>query len=483
MSISPIERLKALRQRALAAVVTEPKGAKRSTVKGQRKASKAAIQGKVNKRAKALKSANAAALTVASGWTAPVTFIQWMKWHKTEVLFSNDPMLSLDKAHQPERYRIGQYAKQLADKAVILSQAQLRAEYEKYKQAKFNEPIRWSGTDGNAFDKIVKREAWLERSGKADLGLLGYSAMDRVQLAVWYATVDRILAYMRTTAPNRTFMGVVHNTEAKYIREMGQALRDLRSDDELRKVAERAHRARYTLDETAENGGVPRLRKQTQTEPVKIAVRRLELRAEFRAMPIAQHISGQTRAKYSETEATVPFEYSSFTPTVGDVYKKIKSVTQEGLRQFRNTLEGLTLDGTFSDAAEYIAGHRADLVEAQLDRALDRLDKSLERNKAEDLASGKFNVYDVNERAIMQTLSDTPSYTVAEANAKVFLQGLVDKYTIDELRESFSDLSERAFGRLKDDAAFLVAEAKKTDLFHANRFLLLEELATEAFTA
>jgi hypothetical protein len=478
---SAIERLMALKQQMLAAVVSQPKGAKRSTVKGQRKASKATIRGKVAKRAKALNAANAAVLPVAAGWTPPVTFTQWVKWHKTEVLFSNDPMLSIDKAHQPERYRIGQYSKQLADKAVILSQAQLRAEYEKYKQAKFDEPIRWSGTDGNAFDKIVKREAWLERSGKADLGLLGYSAMDRVQLAIWYAVVDRICAYLRNTAPS--LLGVVRTADAKYIKEMGQALRDLRSDDELRKVAERAHRARYTVDGDTNKDGMPRLRKQSQTEAVLIAARRLELRAEFRAMPIAQHISGQTRAKYSETEATVPFEYSSFTPTVGEVYKKIRAVTQEGLRQFRNTLEGLTLDGTFSDAAEYIAGHRADLAEAKLDRALDRLDKSMERNKAEDLASGMFNVYDVNERAIMQTLSDIPSYTVAEANAKVFLQGLVDKYTLDELREVFSELSERAFSRLKDDAALLVAEAKETNLFHANKFLLLEELATEAFTA
>lgn len=466
---SAIERLRALKEQAIASVVSKPKGAKRP-----RKASKAAIQGKVNKRAKALASANASVLPVALGWTAPVTFIQWVKWHKTEVLFSDDPFLSIEQAHQPERYRIGQHAKQLTDRAAILSQAQLRAEYDKYKQAKFDEPIRWSGTDGNAFDKIVKREAWLERSGKADLGLLGYSAMDRVQLAVWYATVDRILAYLRTTASK---------ADRDYIKEMGQALRDLRSDDELRVVAQHAERARYVIGETEDKDGMPRLRKQSQLEPVTIAARRLELRAEFRAMPIAAHISGQTRAKYSETEATVPFEYSSFTPTVGDVYKKIRSVTQEGLRQFRNTLEGLTLDGMFSDAVEYIAGHRSDLAEAGLDRALDRLDKSLERLAVEDMATGKFDVINVNERAIMQTLLEIPSHTVADANAKVFLQGLVDKYNLNELREVFSELSERAFSRLKNDAARLVSEVKKTDLFITNCFLVREELATEAFTA
>jgi hypothetical protein len=476
MSSSAIERLKALKEQMLASVVSKPKGVKRP-----RKASKAAIQGKVNKRAKALASANASVLPVALGWTPPVTFIQWVKWHKTEVVFSDDPFLSIEQAHQPERYRIGQSAKQLTDRAAILSQAQLRAEYDKYKQAKFDEPIRWSGTDGNAFDKIVKREAWLERSGKADLGLLGYSAMDRVQLAVWYATVDRILAYLRTTAPS--LMGVVKTTDMRYIKEMGQALRDLRSDDELRLVAQHVERTRYAIGATEDKDGMPRLRKQSQLEPVRLAARRLELRAEFRAMPIAQHISGQTRAKYSETESTVPFEYSSFTPTVGDVYKKIRSVTQEGLRQFRNTLEGLTLDGMFSDAVEYIAGHRSDLAEAGLDRALDRLDKSLERLAVEDMATGKFNVIDVNERAIMQTLLEIPSHTVADSNAKVFLQGLVDKYTLNELREVFSELSERAFSRLKNDAARLVSEAKATALFRTNRFLVLEELATEALTA
>jgi len=469
MSNSPIERLLALKQQMQASVVSKPKAAKRTA----RKATKKAITAKVAKRAKVLNAANASVLPEALGWTAPVTFTQWVKWHKTMVVFSNDPMLSIDKAHQPERYRIGQYAKQSADKAVILSQAQLRAEYEKYKQAKFDEPIRWSGTDGNAFDKIVKREAWLETSGKADLGLLGYSAMDRVQLAVWYATVDRICDYLYRTGASDT---------PNYVREMGQALRDLRSDDELRAVAEHADRTRYTVSGTYADG-FPRLRKETQSEPILLAARRLELRAEFRAMPIFAHISGQTRAKYSATESPLPFEYSSFTPTVGEVYKKIKAVTRDGLRLFRNTLEGLTLDGMFSDATEYIAGHRRDLAEAALDRALDRHDKSLERLKAEDMATGKFDTSVVFERAMCQTLADTPSHTVAEANAKVFLQGLVDKYTLIELREVFSELSEYAFGKLKRDAAKLVAEARGSELFLTNKALLVEEIATEAFTA
>ena len=453
-----IEGAMALRQRMLASVVASPK-AERKTLRGQRKAAAATAKA-TRKGAKA--EAVRETAPVVLGWQLPVSFNQWLKWHRNDV-----SVVDAEKGAVSDWARIGwDYALSL-DSDVLLAQASLRNEYRAYVNARFAEPIRFNGTEGNAFDKIVAREAWLERQGKHDLGLLGYSAIDRVQLAVHHAWVHRVVRWLEQTGADKA-----------YAREMGQALRDLRSDAELRSIAESAGRSRYIVSgETSEE--FPRIRKQSEAAEVSKAKRFLELRAEYLQLPLVTNLT-KGRAEYKEGEATLPFEYSSWIPSVGEVYQSLYAVTKEGLRAFRNTLEGLTQDGMISDASQYVAGHRGDLAEAGLDRAIARLDASLIQLSVEDELFNRweFDEAYITRRAVAKTALSMPSHTAAEANAKAAMQMLVDGLKLTEIREVFTDLSERAFSQLFRDSQVIATEVKATDLFITTRFMVLEEAAT-----
>lgn len=465
MSSSFVERAKALRAQMLASVAPQP-AAERKTLKGQRKAAKAAS--KVTKRAKSLKVTAAAAVDLAMGWQLPVSFSQWLKWHRSGV-----DVVDADRGLVSDWARVGwDYALSL-DSTVLVAQASLRNEYRRYVNSVFSSPIRWSGTDGNAFDKIVRREEALERQGKHDLGLLGYSAIDRAQLAVWYAWVHRVQRWLEQTGADKA-----------YVQEMGQALRDLRSDSELRAVAELEGRSRYIVSGDLVDS-FPRVRKQSQAAEVTKAARWMELRAEYATLPLVVGFSTSPRAEYTEGQPAVAFEYSSWIPTVGEVYRELFAVTKEGLRAFRNTLEGLTQDGIISDAAQYIASNRHDLAEAGLDRAVARLDKSLERLSAEDelFTRWDFDETFLKRQVASKTALQLPSHTVAEANAKAALQMLVDGASLIELREAYSDLSERAFSQLFRDAQVIMTEVQASDMFLVNWHIAAEEAATAALTA
>jgi hypothetical protein len=459
MSIVNLGRLLALKQQMLASVAASPKEAKR-TVKAERKATKVA-------RTKAAKAAKVIAQVkesvTAMGWTPPVSFNQWLKWNKVDV-----NVVDADKRSVSDWARVGWNYPATLGTSVLLAQSTVHAEYRGYVNARFAEPMRFNGTNGNAFDKIVKREEWLEKQGKHDLGLLGYSAIDRVQIAVYYAWVKRVTRWLEQTGADKA-----------YATEMGQALRDLRSDAELREAAELDGRSRYVVSGVTADE-FPRIRKQSQLEAVTIAARRLELRAEFATLPMAG---------WSNEDGTEQKPYgSAWVPSVGDVYQALFAVTKEGLRKFRNTLEGLTQDGMISDAAQFIAGHRHDLAEAGLDRAVARLDKSLERLSAEDEALGMFDfdIVNVERQIIVKVTQDSSVWqpkTNAEALAAVALQGLVDGVSLSDLREAFSELSERAFTQLFRDAEIISSDIKDMAVFVTTRHTLMEQAATEAFTA
>jgi hypothetical protein len=296
--------------------------------------------------------------------------------------------------------------------------------------------------------------------------LLGYSAIDRVQIAVYYAWVKRVMRWLEQTGADKA-----------YVKEMGQALRDLRSDAELREVAELDKRHRYTVSGELKDG-FPRIRKQDQAPEVVKAARWLELRAEFATFPVAAYAVADGAAQYKADESVLAQEYSSWVPTVGDVYQSLFAVTKEGLRKFRNTLEGLTQDGVISDATQFVAGHRHDLAEAGLDRAVARLDKSLELLSAEEEVLGMFD-YDivwVERQAAIRVISETQPASKAEAESRVALQGLAEGATVSELREVFSDLSERAFTQLFRDAQTLVSDAQQSNIFLAIKHQVIQEL-------
>jgi hypothetical protein len=521
------ERAQALRAQMLASVTPAAK-AVRKTVKGQRAAAKVAKAGKVAKATKSAKAVAKETMTEVLGQALPASFSQWLKWQKGINLaeFVSSWKLSLF------RYAIAGSFKGAVDmfdedtRELFFTYSVLEAEHAAYRNARFNEPIRFNGTEGNAFDKIVARESALEREGKHDLGLLGYSAIDRVQIAVHYAWVKNVIRYLsqtgaytpvahfipgykpvkataltkdekalltqeEKTALRKESLAQAASTKAAniasgkaYLDELGQALRDLRSDDELRQLAQLASRSRYTVSGEHANGS-PRIRKQSQTEAVIQAARWLELRAEFNAMPVAEYAKAALKAVYSKDVSSLSHEASSFLPTVGGVYKEIKAVTKEGMRQFRNTLEGLTQDGVISDATQFIASHRQDLVSDGMDRMVAKLDASLKRLDPEDELFERHNLDEsfIKRRAVATVALELPNHTEAEANAKVAMQMLVEGMTLSELRESFSDLSEVAFGRLFTDSAIIAEEVQASDIFRVKFFDMVEEAVTAAFTA
>lgn len=432
-------RFAALRQQMLASV--ESKKAERKTLKGQR-AAEAKAAAKTPRRVKAAAQVKEAVDQIL-GWQLPVPFTSWVKWYTDQ---DNVPDY-IEHRSVSDWGRIGWDFVKSLDSSLLLAQASLREQYRRYVNQVFSQPIQFSHVEGNAFDKIVAREEWLERQGKHDLGLLGYSAIDRVQIAVHYAWVMRVMRWLEQTGNDEPGKPGSHKA---YVQEMGQALRDLRSDDELRAVAELEGRARYTVSKETDSETFPRIRRQSQLEAVTIAARRLELRAEFATFPIATSGYG-----------------ADWTPAVGDVYRTLHAVTKEGLRKFRNTLEGLTHDGIISDATQFVAGHRQDLVDAGATSKVARLDGSLIRMSAEDELFNRhaFDESYLKRKVAQQILAESSPASVVEVNTSIAAQMLIDGASLLEIRETFSDLSERAFGRLFSDSKILISEVTRSDIF------------------
>jgi hypothetical protein len=463
---SSIDKAKALRAQMLASVAPSKEG--RKTLKGQRSSAAKVVKGKVAKAIKSIAASVKEDLSAVAGWTPPVSFNQWLKWHKTEVV---DAVLKVNGTVS-DWGRIGWNSVANLHADVLLAQASLRKEYQVYVNATFSQAISFFH-EGASFEKIVRREQWLERQGKHDLGLLGYSAIDRVQIAVYYAWVKNVKRYLTQTGAEKSF-----------VKELGQALSDLRSDDELRQLAELDGRSRYILSGTRADG-MPRIRKQSQAEAVTIAARWLELRAEFDAMPVAEYAKAALTATYEKDTRSVSYEVSSFIPSVGDVYQQLFAVTREGMRQFRNTLEGLTQDGVISDATQYIAGHRNDLVSDGMDVMVARLDASLKLESVEDEVIERYELTEtyIKQALIASLASKLPSSTVAEANAKTFLQLVTERMPLADLRETFSDLSETAFGRLASDAAIIRAEVQASNIFIVKFDAMIAEARKLKYTA
>lgn len=261
---------------------------KRKSVKAQRKAV-----------AKVIKQIEDPNYYEVAAWTPPVAFDIWAK-RNYSVSFKT-PNAALD-----------------ADRSDVV------VAYNKYVHDIFAVPFNQS-----VFDRIVRREYGKQLAGLGDLGLLGYSADDIVDLAVFYAWAERIKSYARA-------IGADDETAA----HISQALRDFRSDDQLREVAGLEGDGRYVF------GSDERLRHQDNSLAVRHARERLALRAEL-----------------VESGLLAGFNY---VPTAGEVYRQVKHVFREGMREWRGTLEGLTRDGIMPESLEALHLHMGDVVTNEL---------------------------------------------------------------------------------------------------------------------
>jgi hypothetical protein len=258
--------------------------------------------------------------------------------------------------------------------ALDADRADIYLAYDKYVRSVFAVPFNQS-----VFDRIVRREYAKQLAGLGDLGLLGYSADDIVDLAVFYAWAERVKSYVRA-------IGADDETAA----HISQALRDIRSDAELSEVAKLEGDGRYVY------GSDDRLRKQANSLAVRHARERLALRAELR-----------------ESGLLDGFNYA---PTAGEVYRQVKHVFREGMREWRNTLEGLTSDGVIPESVQFSTLQVGNTVDESLFVVTEVVDTSLEREAWID---------ELKSRELLP----------AEAPAAAVVEALYRGYSLNEIRE------------------------------------------------
>lgn len=301
--------------------------------------------------------------------------------------------------------------------------------HKRYVHNHFQMPLTYG--EGSSFEKIQRREEWLERQGKHDLGLLGYSAIDRVQLASWYAFVRTVERWLTQTGCPESVADAI-----------GKSLRDFRSDDELREDAQLGTDVRYAY------GSDDRLRRMQQTKQVKDARRFLAARRLLAKLPVSQYME-------------------SFAPSTGATYREVKAVMYEGLRAFRNTLEGLTAEGYFNDAEQYNASEDSPTYRVG-DVTVEAQQRDDQRWSTEPLAPSAEDVFISTTYDEVQVARTTTVHYLwikagrgellpAEAEAAYFLNLLAGGETLADIRQVFEHRSERAFAQLYRDAALLVS--------------------------
>lgn len=366
---------------------------KAKTVKGQRRAA-ATVSATVERENQVM----------PNSWSQPATFSTWT------------------------RYELGtSYA--TYNSALEAGAVDAVVAYKRYVHNHFMMPLTYGET--SSFEKIQRREEALERQGKHDLGLLGYSAMDRVQLASWYAFVRNIERWLTQTGAS------------EYVADaIGKSLRDFRSDAELREDAQLGSEVRYVY------GSDGRLRRKEQTKQVKDARKFLAARRLLALLPVSQYME-------------------SWAPSTGATYREVKAVMYEGLRAFRNTLEGLTREGYITDAEQYDASDDTptykvgDVTVESRERDDQRWSTTLLVPSAEDLfISTNYDEVTLQRTHTIQALqvkAQNGELLPAEIEASLFIELLADGMPLVDIRDVFETKSERAFMQLTRDAVLIVS--------------------------
>lgn len=272
-----------------------------------------------------------------------------------------------------------------------------------------------------AFEKIVTRQIARERAGRANLGLLGYSAEDIVQMAVDNARARSIEQYLRGIGATKD--------EARLI---FLSMTDRRTNDQLAHDAKLSEAVRYSFDEKSN-----RIRTSNPSSGVRKARRLLATREQMK-------------------QDAQLLELADWLPSVGAVYREIGAVIYAGLRAFKNVSEGLTFDGVLDDSTQFTAtteGVNRNLEFGQL------LTKSVESELFETYTFSEDVEFDLRREALLAVLHDKEaSLLPAEVDAYTFVELLqVEKFNLNEVKEVFADMSERKFLGLFREAQALIA--------------------------
>lgn len=328
-------------------------------------------------------------------WTTPVEATTWLKHLYAGKPVSVKAMNKVDAASHDEAIDAG--------KALMA--------YQRYVHNVFAQPVTF--TESGSFEKIVNRQIARERAGFANLGLLGYSAADIADLAVFYAWVKRVARFAEQVGATPE--------EASLL---SRALRDRRSNQELLADAELGTHKRIVF------GNDGRLRHQDITEKVALARKYLIARRLFKASNLSTYSS-------------------DFLPTAGDVYREVKAVIYEGLRQFNNALEGLTYEGVVTDAIFFNG----------------RESVSLSSVEAELFDEHVFDEVALRRTATIELLEEMAAeLTPAEVDAFIFAKALADGTKLADIQSIF-ECTDRKFNQIARDAEtiMVLVPGKKID--------------------
>lgn len=299
------------------------------------------------------------------------------------------------------------------DNAKALTALKVLDGYRRYTASVFAKEFEWVN-----FDRLVRIEEASQRQGGINLGLAGYSPADIIQLAV-------VRAWARSVAHALLSTKAVPAGMAESIRK---AL-STRSLNDFLEATEARDTARWNVE---------------ITKAGKVYVRKLDTSAKVAKVAKLAEV-------FEQVKALDTFGMSaSF--TIGEVYREVKRVKREGIKQVTNMLEGLTFEGTFTASMEATASEQASYsFRSSVEGNLGLVTTHLE----DDFISRHFEVKDERSEFIeaLKSLDLVP----AQADALTLVECLHTGMNLDEVREVFDDLNDRQFARVISEAQNLKA--------------------------
>ena len=327
---------------------------------------------------------------------------------------------------------------------------------------------------GSSFEKAVRVREARDRAGMGNLKLLAQYNDDVVSLAVWRGYAQQVKAQLldRDASTHNANAGKVSEATGDretcfcFACEVEVALRDERTMEQLLADAEQSDAKRYSWEadyiSPATGEVIGRMRTRTP-KAAKVKARRLY----------------ETRLAFIEYLATsLPLELATLVPEVGQVFKNVFAEMRAGYKRFNNVVHGYTMNGMLSDDVSYVAYHRHDLEDKGYDRAVARLDRSIEREQLTTLTS--FTERDLERKATFDTLYAKADLLPAEAKALAAVELLANGYTFAEVLEAFEYKQASKLNAHIRDAKALIAEAQASDVFAVYRNRAIAEAMQEA---
>ena len=268
----------------------------------------------------------------AASWTPPVSlrvFAQSEHGYKGEVLEQVSTInLALDHGHND-----------------------LVIAYHKYVSTVFDRPVTPS-----SFERMVNKVEYRRASGLGNLGLLAMGSDDIVADAVWWATVDKFIAYLRG-------IGMDNDTADLWSR----ALRDHRTKDELLELSNSEpgnhyYEFRYSVVKSDDGtphrtGDVDGIRKYGKNHAdIRKAREYLEV---FNAITTELSPSGMPWSSVLE----------ACEPRIGAAYRYLRHVERAGYRRWGQLVQEMHYDA-YDNGVNFVSGlsHGQDIDESAFNK-------------------------------------------------------------------------------------------------------------------